>query len=302
MVDGTSRMENVICGSLGNIPQSDSDFTMRVILCGVFNLSKGSYRTVLGPDACMLSGRGTIQCQLSEGCYQGRWLCLGYSSAEIEHQAGAMGMSGQPLLDLRIFGSPAMMAAAAQLADACNPGLSVEVQFRYARLGFLREALKVQQTHLRCMRRIPARNEVRQRDLYTRLQRSREHLQSCFMDDPSIDDLAAVAMLSRAHYLRLYRKVYSSTPHQDLISMKLLVASRLLRESRLTITEIIELTGFGNRCAFSRSFRQRFGASPQMFRQPGLAGNASAPGAFSSKQLLLTASARMSAYSDYLQQ
>jgi AraC family transcriptional regulator len=57
------------------------------------------------------------------------------------------------------------------------------------------------------------------------------------------------------------------TPHVHLVNQRLLRARHLLHSSPLAIAEVALASGFENRCAFSRLFRQRFGITAMALRQ-----------------------------------
>jgi AraC family transcriptional regulator len=81
------------------------------------------------------------------------------------------------------------------------------------------------------------------------------------------DALARMASYSPWHFIRAFRAAYRQTPHAYLVEQRLRRARRLLRSSPLAIAEIALASGFENRCAFSRLFRQRFGTTAGAVRR-----------------------------------
>ena len=83
-----------------------------------------------------------------------------------------------------------------------------------------------------------------------------------------------MASYSPCHFIRAFSTVYGETPHAVLVEQRLGRAHRLINESALAITEIARASGFENRCAFSRSFKRRFGITAtdlrECVRAPGL--------------------------------
>lgn len=113
----------------------------------------------------------------------------------------------------------------------------------------------------------PIKSRKRRREIFLRLLRVRDYIDARFMEDPPVERLAEVAHLSRAHFLRMYKSAFGTTPHQDLLSRKLQAAQDLLREDQLNITEIADAIGFKNRFTFYRVFHQRTGMSPSDYAQ-----------------------------------
>ena len=103
-------------------------------------------------------------------------------------------------------------------------------------------------------------------ELYRRLARARDFLDSCYSEPLTLARVAHVACLSEHYFLRLFRQVFRATPHSYLTERRLLKAQRLLKNSGLSILEICLSVGFENPSAFARLFRRRFGLSPRQMR------------------------------------
>lgn len=84
-------------------------------------------------------------------------------------------------------------------------------------------------------------------------------------DGYSVEHLARDLCMSR---MTLYRRIQSSTgqkPTEFIRAIRLRHAARLLREGRLSITEISYDTGFSSVSYFSRCFRTMYGVPPTLF-------------------------------------
>ncbi|WP_338273483.1 helix-turn-helix transcriptional regulator [Corallococcus caeni] len=84
--------------------------------------------------------------------------------------------------------------------------------------------------------------------------------------DCSLDALAALAGLSRFHFLRIFQKQTGQTPRQYVIATRLRVAATTLRTTRLPVTQVSLEAGFGDLSHFTTSFTQAFGTSPRAYR------------------------------------
>ena len=78
---------------------------------------------------------------------------------------------------------------------------------------------------------------------------------------------AVIVSTARTPIGRAFRAAYEETPHAFLVRMRLERARRLLCTSPLPIAEIALASGFENRCAFSRLFRERFGVTAGAVRR-----------------------------------
>jgi AraC family transcriptional regulator len=115
--------------------------------------------------------------------------------------------------------------------------------------------------------RCPGRTYAQRRQVFLRLQRVRNYLAANCHLELDNDGLARMASYSPWHFIRAFRAAYQETPHAYLVDQRLRRARRLLRSSPLAIAEIALASGFENRCAFSRLFRQRFGTTAGAMRR-----------------------------------
>ena len=115
--------------------------------------------------------------------------------------------------------------------------------------------------------RCPGRTYAQRRQVFLRLQRVRNYLAANCHLELDNDALARMASYSPWHFIRAFRAAYQQTPHAFLVDQRLQRARRLLRTSPLAIAEIALASGFENRCAFSRLFRQRFGMTAGALRR-----------------------------------
>jgi len=104
-------------------------------------------------------------------------------------------------------------------------------------------------------------------EIYRRLYRARDYIDSCSDRKLLLKDMAAIAGLSPHHFLRLFKQAFQATPRQYLIHRRLARAQELLRNTDLEVSQICFEVGFESASSFSTLFRRRLGASPLQFRQ-----------------------------------
>ena len=151
--------------------------------------------------------------------------------------------------------------ALVRASASAAPGISAE--------ALLDRILTLQEGFSGAIARCRGRSYAQRRQIFLRLQRVRNHLATnCHMDIDN-DFLARMASYSPCHFIRAFRAVYGETPHAYLVQQRLERARLLLRASPLAIAEVAFASGFENRCAFSRLFRQRFGTTASAMRRHG---------------------------------
>ena len=85
-------------------------------------------------------------------------------------------------------------------------------------------------------------------------------------DPLEVGDLARKAMMSRRTFDRRFRGVSGISAMRWLLQQRVLLAQRLLEESKLPIDEIARRVGFTNGITLRRHFRRYLGASPLQHR------------------------------------
>ncbi|MFP4379015.1 MAG: AraC family transcriptional regulator [Candidatus Sumerlaeia bacterium] len=83
----------------------------------------------------------------------------------------------------------------------------------------------------------------------------------------SAAQLAARAGYSPTHFNRTFRKLTGQSPQQYLIDARIRRAESLLRQSRMTISEIAAQLGYQDVYHFSKQFRQKTGQTPGRIRR-----------------------------------
>ena len=82
-----------------------------------------------------------------------------------------------------------------------------------------------------------------------------------------ISDLADYIGVDRSYLTKSFREQYHVSPQEYLISLRMDQAQFLLENTGKSVTDIAAEVGYPDSLAFSKSFKQRFGASPSEYRQ-----------------------------------
>ena len=81
-----------------------------------------------------------------------------------------------------------------------------------------------------------------------------------------LKEMAAVAGMSKYHFLRVFRRLTGVTPHQYLIGARLRRAALALASSRRPVLTIALDSGFTDLSTFNKTFRAAFGLTPTQYR------------------------------------
>jgi AraC-like DNA-binding protein len=104
-------------------------------------------------------------------------------------------------------------------------------------------------------------------DLLVPLRRARDSVDRHYAQPLDLDALAAVAGLSKYHFLRCFTATYGLTPGAYLAQRRIERAQDLLRATNLTVTEICGLVGYDSLGSFSSRFKALVGVSPSAYQE-----------------------------------
>ena len=102
----------------------------------------------------------------------------------------------------------------------------------------------------------PARHLLRAKDL----------ADARYAEPLGVDDLAAAAGLSRAHFSREFQRAFGDSPHAYLLTRRLERAAALLRSTDRSVAEICVSVGLSSVGSFTTSFKRMFGCTPTAYR------------------------------------
>ncbi|WP_058833715.1 helix-turn-helix transcriptional regulator [Luteimonas abyssi] len=114
--------------------------------------------------------------------------------------------------------------------------------------------------------RCPGRSRSRKRQVFGRMQRARLYLEGHSDRVVRIGELADLTSFSSWYFSKAFQALYDESPQALSVRLRLERASRLLRESSMTVGEVAAASGFENCCSFARAFRAHFGASATRYR------------------------------------
>ena len=110
----------------------------------------------------------------------------------------------------------------------------------------------------------------------TGIERVRDHLGAHIPDAISLDELAAVAGLSKFYLLRAFRNAFGLTPHAYQMQLRLARARRLIADGH-ALPYVTYEAGFADQSHLTRRFAAFFGLTPARFARQLCAAQARGP-------------------------
>jgi AraC-like DNA-binding protein len=107
-------------------------------------------------------------------------------------------------------------------------------------------------------------------DSNRRMLRARDAMDRHYRRPLDVAELARIAYVSEAHFIRTFKATFGETPHRYLQRRRVERAMFMLRETDLSVTEICFDVGFLSLGTFSRTFREIVGESPSAYRGDAL--------------------------------
>lgn len=236
-------------------------FSIAAVVEGSFTYRSERGATLLHPGALLLGNHGRgYACRHDHGLGD-RCVAFNFSPDAFAEIAASAGGSGRYRFDVNA--APAgrattpIVAGAEAIAKARSP------------LGIEENALRLAERVVAALSghvAPPARTtggETR------RIADTVRFIETHASEPLDLSALAGVARMSKYHFLRVFRRVVGTTPHQALLNARMRRAAVRLTASRDTVASIAFEVGFGDLSTFNNRFRADFGVSPSAYRARG---------------------------------
>jgi len=96
--------------------------------------------------------------------------------------------------------------------------------------------------------------------------RARNFIEQNFANNINLNSIAGEACFSKFHFLRLFKLLYGTTPHQYLTEVRIKKAKQLL-QTGLPVPEVCFLTGFESISSFKGLFKRYTGFTPASYQR-----------------------------------
>jgi AraC family transcriptional regulator len=101
---------------------------------------------------------------------------------------------------------------------------------------------------------------------FAQLRRVLEFITVHIHTDIRLEQMANELSMTPFHFARLFRKSLGTSPYQYVLDQRLRAAQSILKSSKHSVQAIAALTGWNSPANFIRAFRQRYGVTPQTWR------------------------------------
>jgi AraC-like DNA-binding protein len=115
--------------------------------------------------------------------------------------------------------------------------------------------------------RLAALSRSQHAELLARIDRATDFMLSSHAQPLTLDDIAAVARLSKYHFVRCFRALQGCTPMAFLARLRTAHALRLLADEALTLDDVGARSGLGSRQTLFRQLKRYGGAGGQALRE-----------------------------------
>jgi AraC-like DNA-binding protein len=118
---------------------------------------------------------------------------------------------------------------------------------------------------------IPAIKASTKQELYKRLSRAKDYIDSCYYKEITIGQLAAICFLNQTYFLRQFKNYFGTTPRQYIITKRMEAAKDLLAAKKdVSITDVCQQVGYNDLSSFSKLFKSYYSFSPELYKLRGI--------------------------------
>jgi AraC family transcriptional regulator len=101
------------------------------------------------------------------------------------------------------------------------------------------------------------------------LKRVIDYMNAHLGESVALDDLAAEALISKYHFLRLFTHATGLTPYRYLVRLRMERAAHLLRRNSEPVQAVALACGYASPGQFATAFRRHYGVTPSRYRRDG---------------------------------
>ena len=102
-------------------------------------------------------------------------------------------------------------------------------------------------------------------DLTKQIKAAKLYIDTHFSDEINLNKIAGKALVSKFHFIRVFKRYYGRTPHQYLQEVRIEMAKKILQK-RKSIDEVCNAIGFKSKTSFISLFKKMTGVTPLAYQ------------------------------------
>ncbi len=259
------RISDILCTSGPQdkpFEEAHEDVSISLIAAGTFEYRTVSGEAVMYPGAYLLGNAGQcFECGHRHGIGD-RCLAVHVSAPLFEEIACSV--TGSSRFQFKLPALPALKQLSAHSAMLQSvPATGAAAALAEGVYSLVETAIRIAAPRVAGLRRLSALDA-------RRISQVLRHIEADATASLELDTLAAVARMSKFHFLRTFRRVTGATPHQYVLGLRLRRAALALLHSDEPVLRVVLDAGFDDVSTFNRYFRQIFKMTPTRYRLNGV--------------------------------